>query len=64
MSPHDAYTGTDKKQKYSSNRYTTRHYNKMGGQHHAPVSLTTGKAWCSLYKWLGGYQGRSRRQKK
>jgi hypothetical protein len=31
----------------------------VGGQRHAPAALRPGKTWYSLYRRLGGPQGRS-----
>ena len=49
---------------YSSTLSLTSAPDGMGGKHNAPTALTPGKSRYSLYRVLGGPQGRSERVRK
>ena len=49
---------------YSSTLPSTSALDGVGGQRHASAALTHGKTRYSLYRRLGGHQGRSGRMRK
>ena len=57
--PITGHEGLDVEQKYSSTLPSTSALDGVGGQRHAPATLTPGKIRYPLYRKLGGPQGRS-----
>ena len=58
------HEGPEGEQRYTSTLSLTSALDGVGGQRHAPAALLPGKTRYSLYRRLGGSQGRSGRVRK